>query len=56
MVRTVSTDYNAKPGEGRYVVQEEHKDGYVILSRHATLAEAKAALKRYAAADARRAR
>jgi hypothetical protein len=40
-ILTISTDYDAKPGQGRYLVTEEHKDGYRILARAETLQSAR---------------
>jgi hypothetical protein len=41
---------------GRYVVTAEYVRGYQVLSFHETLRDARAAIKRYQAADARRAK
>jgi hypothetical protein len=43
--RYVSTDYDVPAGQpGRYVITEEHNDGYVVLARFKKLADAKAYL------------
>jgi hypothetical protein len=47
-----STDAHS---ENRYVVTAEYSNGYSLLSFHKTKADADAAVKRYQAADRRRA-
>jgi hypothetical protein len=44
------------PNQGQYCVTAEYVEGFQVLSYHQTEAEARAALKRYEAADKRRAR
>jgi len=42
---SVCTDYNVAVGQpGRYLITEEHNDGYVVIARFAKLADAKRAL------------
>jgi hypothetical protein len=54
---SVSTEVRPRhPQYGQYCVTAEYMDGYEVLSYHATKAEADAAMQRYQAADARRAR
>ena len=43
---SVCTDYDVPAGQpGRYVITEEHNDGYIVLARFKRLADAKRYLK-----------